>query len=143
MLPPGKQLSSRALKRLRPYIKWEPDHRQLQNCYLLLNGKALYNVPVQPVCLPLSDPQVVGAAKWLCPQPDCVRYCGSQLDCLGYIQKDHHPHRSPPLCSCGSNIFVSAKALLDHLDLQHHIKVVEVKNGPKVVLKSTARAPRT
>ena len=139
----GKQLSSRARKRLRPYIKWEPDHRQLQNSYLLLNGKAPYSVPEQPVCLSLSDPRVVGAAKWMCPQSDCARFCGSQLDCLGHIQKEHHPHRSPPLCSCGVNTFVSAKALWDHLDLQHHIKVVEVKNGPKVVLKSTARDPRT
>ena len=139
----GKPLSSRALKRLRPYIKWEPDHRQLQHSYLLLNGKAPYNVPTSPVCLPLSDPRMVKGAKWMCPQPNCGRFFGSQLDCLGHIQKDHHPNRSPPLCTCGSNTFVSAKALWDHLDLQHHIKVVEVKNGPKVVLKPTTRTPRT
>ena len=139
----GKPLSSRALKRLRPYITWEPDHRQLQHSYLLLNGKAPYNIPTSPVCLPLSDSRVVKGAKWMCPQSNCDRFFGSQLDCLGHIQKDHHPNRSPPLCSCGSNTFVSAKALWDHLDLQHHIKVVEVKNGPKVVLKPTTRAPRT
>ena len=74
-----KKLSSRKLKRLRKYIKWEPDQTQLQEAYLLLNGKAPYSVP-PPKCLSLKDPRVKDGRKWMGPQSVCDKFYSSQLD---------------------------------------------------------------
>ena len=62
----SKKLSSRALKRSRPYIKWEPTPKQLRHAHLLLRGEAPYAVE-EPKRLPSSDSRVKGARKWMCP----------------------------------------------------------------------------
>ena len=141
---PDKPLSSRALKRQRPYIPWEPNPEQLRHAQLLLRGEAPYAVP-EPTCLAVSDPRVSGpkgACKWMCPMQGCSKICSSQLDCKGHIQKDHNPIRSPSLCTCLVSTFTNAKALWDHLDLMHHIHVVEVKNNQVVALRPEPRDRR-
>ena len=88
----GKRLSSRARKRLRPYIKWEPDHRQLQNCYLLLNGKAPYSVPVPPGVPPSVRPSSGGGGQM---DVSSVRLCQVLWLAVG-LSGTHPEGTSPP-----------------------------------------------
>ena len=140
----GKPLSSRERKKARGFIVWYPSQDQLMHAQLLLRGASFYKMDT-PICLSSSDPRMVGvplSKKWLCAH--CDMQYSSQLDCQGHTLSAHSQVRSPSLCDCRVSTFNSAKALWDHLTLQHNIDVRKLKNEdpPSPWLKSNTRTSR-
>ena len=138
-------LSSRAQKKARGFIPWNPSAEQLNQAQLLLRGQAPYNMS-GPLCLPSSDSRMKDlpiTKKWRCFY--CEKHFYSQLDAQGHTLAIHGNARSPPLCSCRTNVFNSAKALWDHLKLQHNIDPRGVKNNdpPVPLLAERDRPMRT
>ena len=120
-------LSSRAKKKARGFIPWNPSADQLSHAQLLLRGSGRYYMD-PPLCLSINDPRMGGrpsSQKWRCAY--CALHFYSQLDCQGHALAAHSDVRSPPLCPCGTT-FNSAKALRDHLALQHNINATGVKS---------------
>ena len=119
-------LSSRAKKKARGFIPWNPTAAQLSHAQLLLRGSGKYYMD-PPLCLSLNDPRMGGlppSKKWRCAY--CALHFFSQLDCQGHALATHSKIRSPPICPCGRT-FNSAKLLRDHLQLQHNINATAVK----------------
>ena len=118
-----------------------PPQDQLMHAQLLLRGTSFYKMDT-PICLSSSDPRMAGvplSKKWLCAH--CDMQYSSQLDCQGHTLSAHSQVRSPSLCDCRVSTFNSAKALWDHLTLQHNIDVRKLKNEdpPSPWLKSNTR----
>ena len=133
-------LSSRAKKKARGFIPWNPTADQLGHAHRLLQGSGEYTMP-PPLCLSLNDPRMGGrpsSQKWRCAL--CTSHYYSQLDCQGHTLAVHSQIRSPPVCSCGGT-FNSAKALRDHLQLQHNISGAAVKKDPPVPLLFDKQRP--